>query len=333
MTTHIPAGRWINRGLLALLLLLCVGALLAGLAVSHHLTQRSLTHTPPLPIIAPIVTGQQALHGVTSKRQLQQQLADISDPIERARLARGAAYLFESAPDKHCVAVRLPFSNHDINGQQLVHILEQFEALQTHPQAPIGWCFNGYFADQTKPLAAQPELAFVDIERAQAKGQQIVVAADARVDLLAHELAHLAGLADEYAMRKPLAARYCAGRYRHPSLNVVVTEQQVLSAAELKALWQQLPWRNHVEDWRQLGQQTAAGWQLGSRAGVGLYPAKTCAETRYFAWKPVAETTAMQHFDIPVWPALYLELMRDYLQGRRDLRNDDNWASGGEEPH
>lgn len=325
-------GTVLTRIFLLLLLAICVAAAYSGWRAAHYhlaaVNQARLLALQPIPTFTPA----QALQGVTSVAQLQRQLKQISNAGAQVQLQRGSDYLF-SAPRRHCVAVRLPPARTVTESQQLVHILRQFDALQQHPQAQLGWCFNGYFSGQPKPLQTQPELGFVDIERAQAKGQQITIAANAKVDLLAHELAHLAGLADEYAMRKPLAEQYCAGRYRHPSLNVVVTSSQVLSSAELKALWQHLPWRDRVSDWRMLGQPARNGWQLGSAEGIGLYPAKTCEETPYYAWKPVAETTAMQHFDIPVWPQLYLELMAEYLQGRRDLRDNDHRASSGEEPH
>lgn len=163
----------------------------------------------------------------------------------------------------------------------------------------------------------QRQLVFVADESltiASASTWQMVLPVSAGIDVLAHETGHWLGFADEYAMSANLARDYCEGDYRHPSVNVVTTSKDKLSSAELKALWQRLPWREAVDDWRQLGQPDGnGGWRLGSdeTVAVGLFPSNTCAAvTAVYSWKPVARMTAMEYHDVNVWPPVYLELLR-----------------------
>lgn len=212
-----------------------------------------------------------------------------------------------------CVQVELP-----IEPTAKRAVFKLFGEFHQHPLKGLSWCFHGYWGE-AKPASSSPTIRFTPTARAYAKASDIYLPATASVDLLAHELAHIAGLADEYAMRTELAAPFCQGRYRHPSLNVVVTQSKTLTAAELQQLWQRLPWRSEVADWRLLGtperQSGKDYWRLGSAANtqVGLFAVATCAEVGKFAWRPVPQTTAMQHFDVPHWPPLYLELMQRYL--------------------
>lgn len=274
----------------------------------------------------------QALVNVTSKAQLYARLELISEH-QQPRLRLGAQQLFEpTALPQDCVAVQLPET------AELAQVLELFADFSEHPQADLGWCFQGHFGERVQP-SVRGHISFTPTVRAYAKANSIQLPSDASVHLLAHELAHIAGLADEYAMREPLAQNFCEGRYNHPSLNVVVTSDRFMSASQLQALWQQLPWRAQVTDWQQLGQPTEQGWKLGSKSQhqFGLFAVDTCKQVGLFAWKPVAETTAMQHFDVPVWPPLYLELMQDYLSeslgSSGNLRNHEHGAGNSEKPN
>lgn len=135
----------------------------------------------------------------------------------------------------------------------------------------------------------------------------------ADVLLMAHEIAHWLGLVDEYAMSPNLAEAFCAGRYNGASLNVVVTDKTVMSALELQALWSDLPWRNAVSNWQQLGVLQSDGrWQLGTLNSqqIGLHSINTCAHAEGYAWRPVGFFTAMQYHDTNRWPELYLDLIR-----------------------
>ncbi|MFC0444477.1 hypothetical protein ACFOD1_04140 [Pseudidiomarina halophila] len=162
----------------------------------------------------------------------------------------------------------------------------------------------------------QRQLVFVADEPliASASTWQMVLPISAGIDVLAHEIGHWLGFADEYAMSANLARDYCEGDYHHLSVNVVTTSNDQLSSDGLKALWQRLPWHEAVDDWRQLGQPDGNGkWRLGSdeTVTVGLFPSNTCAAvTGVYSWKPVARMTAMEYHDVNVWPPIYLEMLR-----------------------
>ncbi|RWU12753.1 hypothetical protein EGC76_00570 [Pseudidiomarina gelatinasegens] len=148
---------------------------------------------------------------------------------------------------------------------------------------------------------------------ASSQNHSIVLPTNASLSLFAHEVAHWLGFVDEYAMSEELADNYCAGRYAHPSLNVVTTASTTLDRDALIDLWMQLPWRFAVPDWRALGQPLDTNeqrWRLGSTdEDVGLYSIATCQQTERYAWRPVNTMTPMQYYDIGQWPDLYLELI------------------------
>lgn len=229
-------------------------------------------------------------------------------------------------------------------------ILSLLERWQQHPLAPLSGCLQPRYYHHAHALRCEAQgerqhlrcdlpllprelnqrhIVFIETETASASAQQMVLSPSSPMTLFAHEMAHWLGFADEYPMSRSLAQAYCNGRYTHPSLNVVLTRKQVVSTYELKQLWQRLPWRDAVEDWRQLGQQQANGdWRLGSVANeeVGLFAAQTCASIAgVYSWKPVAKLTAMEYHDVNYWPAVYLKTARD-LQRRRSLRDHDDWA-------
>lgn len=221
---------------------------------------------------------------------------------------------------------------------------------QEHPLAALGGCLQPRLYHHNKQLQCsaygerqhlrcelpllprevmQRHIVFTDAEIASASTTQMVLPLTANLQLMAHEMAHWFGFADEYTMSPSLAQQFCQGRYDHPSLNVVMTQAEQLTGAQLQQLWQRLPWRHAVADWRDLGQQQDNGlWDLGSSAdlAVGLFASQTCAAVDgVYSWKPVAKMTAMEYHDVNYWPAVYLETARE-LQRRGGLRNHDNGA-------
>lgn len=322
----------LNKPLAAFLTLVSV-PLVAGVWYARQLSvQPELPEPVPTNRSAVQLPASQAFTQITSKAQLFARLELIAEH-EQPRLRLGAEQLFSSSHSSlNCVAVQLPET------AELASVLELFADFSEHPQADLGWCFRGHFGDSVQP-SLRGQISFAATERAYAKANSIQLPGTASVDLLAHELAHIAGLADEYAMREPLAQKFCEGRYNHPSLNVVVTDDLYVSAEELQALWQQLPWRGRVHNWQQLGQSTEQGWKLGSAKHdkFGLFAVETCKYAGLYAWKPVPETTAMQHFDVPKWPQLYLDLMQGYLveslERGGDLSDHDDRTRDSEEPN
>lgn len=182
------------------------------------------------------------------------------------------------------------------------------ERAGTRQRANCGW------HSSNEDLSSTRSILFVAAEHGLASSypNQITLPTNASLSLLAHELGHWLGLADEYAMAPELAENFCSGRYDHASANVVVTDRLQMSSAELQQLWHQLPWHFAVDDWRQLAKAVNEDkWQLGSLANmVGLHAIATCdAVEGKYAWRPVADMTPMQYYDINQWPPLYLELI------------------------
>lgn len=167
--------------------------------------------------------------------------------------------------------------------------------------------------------AARQQRVIMLAEQGKASSSQtrITLTTSSQREVVAHELGHWLGLADEYAMAQPLAEAFCRGGYNFDPLNIVLTDQQTMTAGELKALWQRLPWRDAISDWRSLGKPlTNNRWQLGSskQHAAGLYPAATCATVSgVYAWKPVPEQTAMERHQSGHWPPLYLKLIGQRL--------------------
>ncbi|CAI8153852.1 MAG: Uncharacterised protein [Pseudidiomarina mangrovi] len=216
--------------------------------------------------------------------------------------------------------------------QQLSTFLQRLAAWPEHPLAGFASCLQvrWYHANEVHcelhgerqrlhcelPLlpseTSSTHLVFAEQGIASAAGDyQINLPLNASINLLAHELAHTLGLADEYPLTGAIAHNYCMGRYDHPSLNVVVTTEKQLSSVELEALWRRLPWQFAVADWRDLGQSLGDDqWLLGSAANsIGLHAIETCNIVGKYAWRPVDYLTAMHYVDVYSWPQLYLELI------------------------
>lgn len=192
-------------------------------------------------------------------------------------------------------------------------------ALQDFPM-----CF--YFEPQINPVCqvdeGRADCAAVDSSRfslqwfiapqgrANARPQALYLSASSTFSVLQHELAHWFGLADEYPMSAPLAEHFCSGRYNFEARNIVITDSTTVTESELENLQNSLPWLSYIE--QPIAQKSGPNqYTLGSTdiSKVGLFPARTCADTDFYAWKPVAELTFMEQHDIGSVPRLYLELM------------------------
>src|SRR5690606_5698252 len=180
-------------------------------------------------------------------------------------LVSGLTWALETPARSHCepLVIALP------EGRERLQVLRLLSEFQQHPVGRLPWCPS--LTDQTDKTA---NVLFVRTKRAFNAAGVIHLPADSSVALLAHELAHTAGLADEYPMREELANDFCAGNYDHPATNVVVTASQTMSSEELQSLWQRLPWQQEVDSWQLLGEKLGDGlWRLGSSVHleVGLF--------------------------------------------------------------
>lgn len=164
------------------------------------------------------------------------------------------------------------------------------------------------------PAAQQVDVVLTDSGLANTRNGLVFIDRQARGRVLAHELGHTLGLADEYPMSRDLAERFCAGEFDFSALNMIITDRQELTTAELVSLTQTLPWVQHLQ--QPIAQKRAENvWQLGSTdpLRVGLHPVATCEDTGFYAWRPVGYVTLMQQHEVGQMPNVYLRLMQTRL--------------------
>lgn len=148
---------------------------------------------------------------------------------------------------------------------------------------------------------------------ANTRNRNIFIPEQANWRVLFHEIGHALGLADEYPMQRDVAERFCAGDFRFPSFNIVTTELNLLSDGQMEAFKDNLPWREYLTT--DIAQPVRIGgvryWRLGSSEPreVGLYPAATCENTAFQAWRPIDRATFMERSEYPYVPELYLKWM------------------------
>lgn len=165
------------------------------------------------------------------------------------------------------------------------------------------------------PVAQQVDVVLTDAGLANTRNGLVFIDRQARGRVLAHELGHALGLADEYAMSRDLALRFCSGDFDFTALNLVITEATSLSTAELVALTKSLPWVQYLQ--QPIAQKRAEDlWHLGSTdpLRVGLHPVATCEGTGFYAWRPIGYVTFMQQHEVGSLPSVYLNLMKSRLK-------------------
>ncbi|MGM0524914.1 MAG: hypothetical protein ACQEQ8_01825 [Pseudomonadota bacterium] len=170
---------------------------------------------------------------------------------------------------------------------------------------------NGSAAEQPQ----QKQILLAERGKASSTPNTIILTRDSDASVLAHELAHWWGFADEYAMRPALAQAFCNGHYPFSPVNLVVTDTNIMTTGQLKKLADSLPWKAQIDDWRSLAtRQNDGRWRLGSSGEeIGLFRAKTCDNAAgVTAWKPVSQVTAMEKHQTNVWPSLYQQLIQNY---------------------
>ncbi|MCH8502487.1 MAG: hypothetical protein LAT77_11325 [Aliidiomarina sp.] len=162
--------------------------------------------------------------------------------------------------------------------------------------------------------AQQVDVVLTDDGIANTRNGLVFVDRNARPRVLAHELGHTLGIADEYAMSEDLASRFCAGEFNFSALNLVITESTIVDSKTLVELTQSLPWQHRLQ--QPIAEKLADDrWRLGSRdpLQIGLHPVATCEGTDFYAWRPVGYVTLWQQHEIGVLPDVYLYLMRQRL--------------------
>lgn len=146
------------------------------------------------------------------------------------------------------------------------------------------------------------------------------------VNVFTHELSHLLGFVDEYAL--PKKHRICQSAQSDMfSHNVVVlpTTFRGNKNSVLNELSKQVPWWKHInnkprlvtvnkDEWRLDTSNTiesiSTNTQNSQKLGVGLYLADTCHQANAKAYKPILHVTQLQYNE-EAFPSLYLALTHE----------------------
>ena len=130
-----------------------------------------------------------------------------------------------------------------------------------------------------------------------------------------HELAHLLGFIDEYAL--PKNHFRCAGvqnsKFSH---NIAVLPRTYHGSKKLvrERILSQLPWANYISDKTPLVSKTNEGWKLGTIDHkvntVGAFLAESCDEKDFVSVMPLKKRTAMRYFE-EKFPTLYFKMLAD----------------------
>ncbi|MBC3764575.1 hypothetical protein [Neptunicella marina] len=113
--------------------------------------------------------------------------------------------------------------------------------------------------------------------------------------VMLHELAHFAGLIDEYPLSQGLAAQFCNKEQVLPNLLIVKKS----SSTEQK-----------IPKWPQ---------QWSASADEKLYKARTCDNTPYQAYKPFAGLSFMEFYDAGTKPHWYMAAWAQQINHRKNL--------------
>jgi hypothetical protein len=130
-----------------------------------------------------------------------------------------------------------------------------------------------------------------------------------------HELAHLLGFIDEYAL--PKNHFRCAGiqnsKFSH-NIAILPRLYKGSRASVRKKILSELPWASYISNKTPLVSETNEGWKLGTIDQeintVGAFLAESCDEKDFVAIKPLKQRTAMRYFE-EKFPVLYFKMLAD----------------------
>lgn len=141
---------------------------------------------------------------------------------------------------------------------------------------------------------------------------------DDSAEVFLHELAHLLGFIDEYAL--PENHYRClsvqSSMFSH-NIAVIPRYYQGSKESARQQILKRLPWAKYIESTTALVRQSEQGWRLGTidkmnqgQELVGAYLAETCNERDFVAVKPLKIRTTMRYYETQ-FPSLYLQLLAD----------------------
>lgn len=135
------------------------------------------------------------------------------------------------------------------------------------------------------------------------------------VNVFTHELSHLLGFIDEYALpENHLACQSVQSEaFAH---NVVILPISLKGDKEdaLRKLKSQIPWAEHIDSDTPILTNVKGKWQIGTPYSdesnhandIGLYEVNTCNNEKLKAFKPVKQVTQLNYYEEP-FPLFYSE--------------------------
>ena len=133
------------------------------------------------------------------------------------------------------------------------------------------------------------------------------------VDVFLHELSHLLGFVDEYALPEEHIA--CVENQSQTwAYNIaVLPEYYQGKKAELReSILKLIPWRKFIHADTPILQASQKGWALGTpntySDKVGIFASETCARSSRSSFKPLNIATMLTYNEVE-FPALYIDLL------------------------
>ncbi len=137
-------------------------------------------------------------------------------------------------------------------------------------------------------------------------------------EVFMHELLHLLGFIDEYALPKR-HFRCLTAQTTMFSHNIAVLPRfyQGSKKSAREKILKSLPWAAYISNQTPLVHHSRQGWKLGTKDIVGIkttrigaFIAETCSDKDFVAVKPLGEPTSLRNFENNL-PALYLQFLKD----------------------
>ncbi|XQW83743.1 hypothetical protein ACOYR1_11385 [Thalassotalea piscium] len=133
------------------------------------------------------------------------------------------------------------------------------------------------------------------------------------VNVFKHELLHLAGFIDEYPLPRDHPFCNSVGK-KSSSHNIVVLEASYKGLRQYvrQKVLKQIPWAKLIKPTTPILSKVNSGWKVETPSSfentIGLFPAKTCANSRYISVKPLIKQTTLTYNELPL-PPLYQDFL------------------------
>ncbi|GHE78851.1 hypothetical protein [Thalassotalea profundi] len=135
------------------------------------------------------------------------------------------------------------------------------------------------------------------------------------VDVFKHELLHLLGFIDEYAL--PIEHPFCQSMSQHPNAhNIAVVKETYQGSRSYirQQILTKIPWRHLIESTTPILYKSERGWKVGTSEAfknkVGLFPVDTCKNSQLISVKPLAVQTTLAYNELPL-PQVYKDFLKN----------------------